>query len=234
VDPKDANRVMVVFSNYNVFSLFFTEDGGNYWIRASGNLEEVPNSGSGNGPSCRWASILPVGNKTAYFVGTSTGLYATDTILPGDSTIWVQQGTSTIGSTVVDMIKTRESDGLVVVATHGNGIFSTHVTDISQIEGLNEYYSRKDQLTVEAYPNPFHTLITIRYNVPADERIRIRIYDINGKLVRILSDEKHKRNVYSIHWDGKDTRGKMVTDGIYFCNISSAKRSLSKRIVYYR
>ncbi len=135
IDPRDADKVMVVFSNYNVKSLFFSEDGGQNWENVSGNLEQFPLTGAGNGPSCRWASILPVNDKTIYFVGTSTGLYATDT-LQGLSTVWTQIGANTIGNVVVEMVKTREADGLVVVATHGNGIYSTHINSIDDIFGL--------------------------------------------------------------------------------------------------
>ncbi|MFC1732506.1 FlgD immunoglobulin-like domain containing protein [candidate division KSB1 bacterium] len=234
VDPRDADKVLVVFSNYNVFSLYYTADGGSTWIRASGNLEEIPNSGYGNGPSCRWASILPIGNRTAFFVGTSTGLYATDTLLKGDSTIWIQQGTSSIGSTVVDMIKTRESDGLVVVATHGNGIFSTNITDISQIVGIKDYYTRKELLNISVFPNPFHSVVTIKYNLPYSCHTKVRIFDISGKLINMLSDKKQKAGVYTLQWDGKDMNGNIVSKGLYFCSISSGDSNASQRIVFLK
>ncbi|MBK9250164.1 MAG: T9SS type A sorting domain-containing protein [Ignavibacteria bacterium] len=46
----------------------------------------------------------------------------------GANTIWEQEGASTIGNMVIDMIDARASDGMVVAATHGNGIFSSTVT----------------------------------------------------------------------------------------------------------
>ena len=127
VNPADADRAMVVFSNYEVRSLFYTSDGGSNWTDVSGNLED-PNgtNGSGNGPSTRWAVIHPGEVMTMYFVGTSTGLYST-TSLNGTATAWMQEGASTIGNVVVDMIDNRLSDSLVVVATHGNGVFSSNV-----------------------------------------------------------------------------------------------------------
>ncbi|MBK9250163.1 MAG: hypothetical protein IPM69_19160 [Ignavibacteria bacterium] len=53
VDPKDGNSAIVVFSNYNVVSVFATIDGGATWTAIAGNLEQVQN-GTGAGPSCRW------------------------------------------------------------------------------------------------------------------------------------------------------------------------------------
>ena len=37
--PKDGNKLVVVFSNYNVYSLFYSENGGATWQNISGDLE---------------------------------------------------------------------------------------------------------------------------------------------------------------------------------------------------
>ncbi|MBS1536469.1 MAG: T9SS type A sorting domain-containing protein [Bacteroidetes bacterium] len=126
VDASDGNHAVVAFSNYKVVSLFATKDGGETWEEVAGNLEQFPN-GSGSGPSCRWVKILSVGGKNIYYVGTSTGLYST-AFLNGENTIWEQEGAEIIGNVVVDMIDARDSDGRIVAATHGNGVFSASVT----------------------------------------------------------------------------------------------------------
>ncbi|WP_436515325.1 T9SS type A sorting domain-containing protein [Ekhidna sp. To15] len=130
VNSSNNNNVLVTFSNYGIPSVFYTNDGGENWTDVSGNLEEDP-SGSGSGPSVRVGRIH--GNDFSYFVGTSTGLYSTEN-LDGASTIWTREDESGIGSTVVEHMVTRE-DGLVVAATHGNGVYSAVVpffdTDIA-------------------------------------------------------------------------------------------------------
>ncbi len=125
VDPTNYNKAIVAFSNYSIKSLFYTTNGGTNWSDVSGNLEQNPD-GSGNGPSTRWVKIMPSGVSSIYFVGTSTGLYST-TNLNGTSTVWGQEGSSTIGNVVVDMIDARQSDGFVAVGTHANSIFSTNI-----------------------------------------------------------------------------------------------------------
>lgn len=127
VHPNDADKVLVTFSNYEVKSVFYTGDGGASWTDVSGDLEQNPD-GSGDGPSVRWATILPnATNGTQYFVGTSTGLYATST-LDGTATTWMQEGASSIGNVVVDQVHAREADGLVLAGTHANGVYSSTVT----------------------------------------------------------------------------------------------------------
>lgn len=123
VDPTDSDKVMVVFSNYGVTSLFFSTDGGSGWTAVEGNL------GADNGfsPSVRSAAILPQPGldppRTTYYVGTSIGVYST-TSLDGASTNWVQEGASEIGDVVVDQVQARAEDGRVIVGTHANGTYS--------------------------------------------------------------------------------------------------------------
>jgi hypothetical protein len=121
VDPRDADRVFVTFSNYGVVSIWLSENGGGSWASIAGNLEENTD-GSGTGPSVRSIEILPNGAGELVFVGTSTGLYMASS-LAGNQTVWVKQAEDIIGSAVVNMIKVRPIDGEVVVATHGNGVF---------------------------------------------------------------------------------------------------------------
>lgn len=125
VHPNDANKVFAVFSNYNIYSLFYTEDAGETWQKVAGNLESGT-AGTGAGPSFRDISILPITpDSTAYFLGTSVGLFFTDS-LAGTSTQWQRLAEDAIGNTVVEAIETRIADQLVVVGTHGNGVFSAN------------------------------------------------------------------------------------------------------------
>ena len=66
--------------------------------------------GTGNGPSLRWVSVMHYGSKTLYLLGSSVGLFATDS-LNGLNTTWKQIGANSIGNAIVDMIVCRETDG---------------------------------------------------------------------------------------------------------------------------
>ena len=122
IDPADADHILVAFSNYSIPSVFHSSDAGATFTDVSGNLEEDPSDGSGNGPAVNWAAITNHTSLETYFVGTSTGLYSTST-LNGTSTNWQQEGGSNLGNVVVDMVRIREEDGLVLVATHANGVY---------------------------------------------------------------------------------------------------------------
>jgi hypothetical protein len=183
-NPNDGNEIMVSYSNYSVYSIWHSVDGGTTWTKQAGNLEQNITSGSGNGPSVRWLSIIPVSDGTVYLAATSTGLYATDTLM-GTATIWVRQGDNTIGAVVCDMIDYRVSDGTVVLATHANGIYSATITSVNDIVTVPE----AEQSLVHGmnvYPNPATDVVNIRYTLEKASDVEIVILDELGRVIRAV------------------------------------------------
>lgn len=197
VDPADGDRALLVYSNYGIPSLFYTADGGTSWKDVSGNLEERPD-GSGNGPSCRWAAILHHGGQTIYYVGTSTGLYSATQ--PGQ---WAQEGESTIGKAVVNMVRVRQSDGYIVVGTHGNGVFSAKLGSSSV---------RSDAVAADAVqllgvaPNPMRETATIRFSIPKAGAARLALFDAVGRQVHVLLEKPLPAGTHEIPFNLGDVR----------------------------
>ncbi len=212
VNPSNADEVIAVFSNYEVPSLFRTTNGGTTWTDVSGNLEQNMD-GSGNGPSCRWAAIVPTTAGPTYFVATSTGLYSATT--PGT---WSQEGATTIGSVVCDMIDFRTSDGLIVVATHGNGVFSTNIVVSSPTV---ESTIPSDFVLNQNFPNPFNPSTTIRYSLPERSHVRIHVYDAAGREITLLRDRSEGAGHHEVQWNAKDARGNPVSSGVYFYTLTA-------------
>ncbi len=222
VDPRDANKVIVVFPNYGVISIYASEDGGDNWIPISGNLEENPD-GSGSGPSIRWISILYVDEKPIYFAGTSAGLFST-TKLDSMNTIWVQEGTSTIGNVVVDMIDVRQSDGFVVVGTHGNGVYSTYVTELLSVEEITSYPNTFR--LYPAYPNPFNIETTIRFTLPNAGLVKLEVYNVLGEEISTLINGHLQEGEHSIKWSAN-----RAASGTYFIKLNFENFSESKKVL---
>lgn len=213
VDPHDANKLLVVFSNYSVYSLFYSEDAGATWVKAAGNLEQTI-SGSGNGPSLRWASFLHLADgHTAYFVATSIGLFATDK-LQADSTVWVKQSADAIGNSVCDMIVTRESDGLVAVATHSRGIFSANITGINDILTIKEI--KKESVTLKVFPNPTTDLSTLSVQLKQSVTAKVELFDIAGRKVKTVFSGQLPAGENNI-----PVGVQSLTTGMYLCRFST-------------
>jgi len=157
IDPLDSDKALIVYTNYNIYSLYYTEDAGLTWNKAGGNLEQT-SGGSGNGPSCRWATIHrwhP--DSVAYFVGTSVGLYSSG-YLDGTLTQWTREGEENIGNSVVSFVESRAIDKKVFVGTHGAGVFSAIVDEEPYVSGLSE---REIELELKVFPNPAQSYIQV-------------------------------------------------------------------------
>jgi photosystem II stability/assembly factor-like uncharacterized protein len=178
VDPVNADRVFVVFSNYNINSVFYSEDGGANWTNISGNLEQNPD-GTGNGPSVRWVAVK--GNSDGYLLGTSTGLYST-TSLNGTETVWVQEDVAGIGNVVVPMVRTR-ADGFIAVATHGNGLYSGRFNVTPLPEAALTIARRLDNLIL--YKNAGEVLVDVTgvFEYSGEGEISYQLLNTNPAIV---------------------------------------------------
>lgn len=201
VDPTDGNKVLVVFSNYNLQSLWYSSNAGATWTDVEGNLAGA------TGPSCRYAAIVPISGGATYFlVGTSTGLYSTTT-LNGASTVWAQEGASTIGNVVVSFLDSRPSDRLVVAATHANGVYSADiVSDVEEDGGIPAAFALHQN-----YPNPFNPSTKIGFGVSRPGFVSLNVYDILGREVATLVQGHLKAGSYeaTLHAAG-------LASGVYF------------------
>ncbi len=182
VDPTNADRIVLVYSNYNIYSLFLSENGGANWKKIGGNLEGNI-GGSVAAPSIRWVSILPFQNgKYKYFCGTSVGLFSADTLVQHTSTQagtqWALEGAGTIGNAVVNYIETRASDGLVVVATHSTGMYTANFV---QSVGNNE---PDNTVQVRVSPNPTSQIARFDFGKQNPDHVDVRLYDLKGNLLR--------------------------------------------------
>ncbi len=221
VNPDNADEVMIVYSNYSVYSLFHSMDGGQSWNKVAGNLEQNP-SGSGNGPSCRTAKIIPLGNSTLYLVGTSVGLFGTAT-LDDNNTVWEQVGDSEIGAVVVEFLEYRDNDGLLVVATHGNGIYQTNLTSIADVLSTDNIKGNFD-LTV--FPNPVDDILSLAVHMDKIADSRAVIYDELGRKVGQEHNQKLYFGANTIQLNIKDYKA-----GIYFVSLTIDNKSITKQII---
>ena len=221
VNPDNADEVMIVYSNYSVYSLFHSMDGGQSWNKIAGNLEQNA-SGSGNGPSCRTAKIIPLGSSTLYLVGTSVGLFGTAS-LDDNNTVWEQVGSTEIGAVVVEFLEYRENDGLLVVATHGNGIYQTNLTSVGDVLATDNL---KDNFDLTVFPNPVDDILSLAVNTDIIADSKAVIYDELGRKV----GQEHNQKLYS----GANTIQLNIKDykaGIYFVSLTIDNKSITKQII---
>ena len=73
----------------------------------------------------------------------------------------------------------------------------------------------------EAFPNPVLQSTTIPFQLEAAANVRLEIFDVLGRSVRVLVDESRSAGPQSVLWDGAGDDGQPLASGVYFYSIST-------------
>jgi hypothetical protein len=84
------------------------------------------------------------------------------------------------------------------------------------------------------YPNPFNPQTTIRFALGSPGLVSLEIYDILGRRVRLLLNEKLDAGDHIIRWDGLTDRGVSVASGVYFYRMNAAAFLQAKKMLLLR
>jgi hypothetical protein len=83
-------------------------------------------------------------------------------------------------------------------------------------EGLPASRIPKSRELAPPRPNPTTGSVSITFGLPAKERVRLEVFDAEGRLVRTLADDVREAGYHEIQWSLTDTDGRRVRLGIYF------------------
>jgi len=84
------------------------------------------------------------------------------------------------------------------------------------------------------YPNPFNPSTKINFSLPKAEQVTLKIYDITGKEIVTLVNQKYTAGKYTTDWMGTDANGKAVSSGVYFYKIVAGNYIETKRMVFLK
>jgi hypothetical protein len=104
----------------------------------------------------------------------------------------------------------------------------------AEIEGYVGFYEEPAPTTyafLQNAPNPFNPKTAIAYHVPETARVAIRVYNVNGQLVRTLVDAETEPGRYEAVWDGRDGRNEVVAGGVYFCTMEAGSFESSRKMI---
>lgn len=82
------------------------------------------------------------------------------------------------------------------------------------------------------YPNPFNPSTLIRYSVPEDGLVVLKIYDLLGKEVTTLVNEKKSRGTYSVNFNASS--GGQFASGVYIYRLMINEFVSSKKMMFIR
>ena len=152
---------------------------------------------------------------------------------PDDSTIVCSAGHD---QAYQQLVPDGEGGAIVVWEDYRSG------TDYDICVGHIEYEKTTDVPDIGAtlnglsqnYPNPFNpaTLITFSVRVPGE--VKLRIYDVTGRVLRTLVDGWRGTGAYREMWDGKRDDGTAVASGVYFYRLETNGFTATHKMVLMR
>lgn len=81
------------------------------------------------------------------------------------------------------------------------------------------------------YPNPFNSSTIIKFSLPHRQDVRLRIIDLNGRVVKTLVNSTLDKGVHQLRWNGLDERQQEVASGVYFYQIQSGDYVAMKKLI---
>lgn len=75
------------------------------------------------------------------------------------------------------------------------------------------------------YPNPFNAETTVEFELASESTVRVELFDILGRRVATLVDEKKAAGRHSLIWDASGQ-----TSGVYFCRLTTTNYTEATRI----
>jgi subtilisin-like proprotein convertase family protein len=89
----------------------------------------------------------------------------------------------------------------------------------------------REPVLLGASPNPFNPVAKVAYGLPSDGRVALRVYNVAGKLVRVLVDGVEAAGYHEAVWDGRNERGESAASGVYFARMEAEGFEASTRMV---
>jgi len=82
------------------------------------------------------------------------------------------------------------------------------------------------------YPNPFNPSTSFEFTLPLDKRVSVRIYDMNGRLIRtLINDEFYSQGTHSVTWNSLSDAGTQVASGQYIYTLEWGQFRQARRMV---
>jgi hypothetical protein len=154
------------------------------------------------------------------------------TSCPADTRFFVFGDMDADGVTDIDVRFTNKCLANLFNNTPNNSTQTVVITGLFSVPGGTIPLHAERSLTIQAkhrvapilaiaYPNPFNPETAISYSVSNNGPVTMRIYAIDGRLVRTLKNgESTVAGTYEVRWNGVNDQGRHVPSGIYFVKTS--------------
>jgi len=210
----------------------FKQEGGSFAAIAPFQLE---NFGLAAGPVAvdDAGRVVWYGDWNDLNLDVDTGLFV-------DETLVVQEGVTTIGGVILDVIANGQdsfslSDNgrwLLFEGTLLGGIDGAFLVDLGDVSGVagDAGAPTRSRLDLAIAPNPFAGVTSIRYALDRTANVEVAIYDLAGRLVARLAAGRREAGAHAFTWDGRTDSGRALAAGTYFARLSAGEMTMVRKL----
>ncbi|MBZ0267253.1 VCBS repeat-containing protein, partial [bacterium] len=87
---------------------------------------------------------------------------------------------------------------------------------------------------IRVSPSPFRETVNVDLALERAGRVRVRVFDVRGRVVATLQDGPLLPGAHVLRWSGTDSGGNAVASGVYFLRMDTATRSWSRKVLRLR
>lgn len=153
------------------------------------------------------------------FTGTDSGVF----LSTNNGAVWNNVNN---GLTNKDIRCLLISGTYIYAGTFGNGVWKRPLNEmITSVQILSNELP-PDFMLEQNYPNPFNPVTVIRYQITENSFTTLKIYDLSGKEISTLVNEKQIAGYYSVSFNGAD-----LPSGVYIYKLQSYRSSETKKMI---
>jgi hypothetical protein len=174
--------------------------------------------------------------------GTSGALYYNDTwelplALGSSATAFTPDGDlpqpRAFASAVYDGVRDRM---LVFGGSYYDGQTTHYTNDLLSLQfsgfvGVPPGPVLSGPARLTAFPNPSRAHVDLAFELASDGSAKVRIHDVSGRLVRVLSQGRMAAGPQSLRWDRRTQSGARAPAGLYFVEVRSDRETFRQRFV---
>ena len=92
---------------------------------------------------------------------------------------------------------------------------------------LSEIQPMPDEFVLKnAYPNPFNPVTTINYGISEDSKVTIQVYNLQGRLVEVLTDQNMDAGYHVVTWNADNH-----ASGMYFVKMHAGNYISTQKLM---
>ncbi len=153
-----------------------------------------------------------------------------DTVSYDDSDPWPEAPDG--NGPTLELINPGEDNALAINWSASEGYGSPGSLNTAFLSSGVQAWVPKTFQVYPNYPNPFNPTTTLHYDLPEDGVVKITIYDMMGRQVKILTNAHQSAGYKTVQWNAAGESGQPVPAGVYLYTIREGElRQTSKMVL---